>query len=38
MINFIVINFDVRFLHIAAVKCNQMCTCDRVRQQEEVLK
>ena len=27
--------FEVRFLHIAAVRCNQMCSCDGVRHQEE---
>ena len=25
----------MRFLHIATVKCNQMCTCDRVKHQYE---
>ena len=25
----------MKFLHIAAVTCNQMCTCDRVRHREE---
>ena len=25
----------MRFLHIAAVKCYQTCTCDGVRHQEE---
>ena len=28
-------DFEVRFLHIAAVKCNQIWTGDRVRYQEE---
>ena len=27
-----------RFLHIAAVKCNQMCACDRPRHQEDDAK
>ena len=31
-------DFEVRFLHIAAVKCNHMCACDRVRHQEEDAK
>ena len=31
----IISDFEVRFLHTAAVKCNHMCTCDRVRHQEE---
>ena len=27
-------DFEVRFFHIAAVKCNQKYKCDRVRHQE----